>query len=82
MRGWHLFWLIWFLTSFGVFLVAEIYTLCTNWRNTLSASVWALEEFRTGQPVSQWSAGHLWFCIIMLGLFIWLTGHFAMGWWR
>jgi hypothetical protein len=82
VKGWHLFWLAWFLTSFGVFLAAEIYTLATNWRHTLSASIWDLEKFRNGQPISQWSVGHLWFVGILGLLFLWLFFHFALGWWR
>jgi hypothetical protein len=51
-------------------------------RHTLSASIWDLEKFRDGQPISQWSVGHLWFVGILGLLFLWLFFHFALGWWR
>lgn len=82
MRSWHLFWLYWFLCWFSVFLVAEIYALCTDWRRTLSAAVWNFERFVPGQSVWKWSAGHLLFCGVMVLVFVWLTGHFALGLWR
>jgi hypothetical protein len=53
----HRYWLIWACITFGTFIVPEVYALVTNWRNTLSASVWDMERFRTGQPLYQWSAG-------------------------
>lgn len=82
MQAWYRFWLIWFLVSFGTFLSAEIYALCTNWRHTLSAAVWHFERFQPGQPLNQWSAAHFLFIGVLLLTDIWLLGHFAMGWWR
>lgn len=78
----HAYWSIWAVAVFLSFIVPEVYALVTNWRNTLSASVWDLERFRTGQPIYQWSAGHLLFVGLMAVLFVWLSGHFALGWWR
>ena len=81
--SWNTYWLIWFVVTFPIgFLVPEVVALCTDWRRTLSATVWDLEDFVTGQPVSQWSASHLLFVGIMLTLFVWLAGHFALGYWR
>lgn len=82
MTPWHRYWLIWFLVSFFAFLGPEVYALCTNWRNTLSAAVWSLEKFRTGQPVVQWSAGHFLFTGAFALTFLWLLGHFGWGMWR
>lgn len=80
--GWHIFWASWFLASFGSFLAVESYALCTDWHRTLSAAVWHLEDFVQDQPITQWSATHVLFVGVMFTLFVWLTGHFAMGWWR
>lgn len=80
--GWHRFWLIWFFLSFGTFLAVEIYALATDWRRTLSASIWAIEDFVAGQPISSWSVGHFWFIGVFGLTFLWLFFHFGMGWWR
>lgn len=82
MRGAHLYWLIWFILSFGSFLVREIWALCTNWRDTLSAAIWSLEDFRQGQPISGWSSSHLLFMGLFVLIFGWLVMHFGFGWWR
>jgi hypothetical protein len=82
LTWWHRFWLIWFLVPLSLFLVAEIYALCTDWRRTLSAAVWHFEHFRAGQPVNQWSAAHFLFIGVLFLIDVWLLGHFAFGWWR
>jgi hypothetical protein len=82
VRPVHLFWLCWFLASFGVFLAAETWGLVTGKGRTLSEAIWALEKFRTGQPLYQWSAGHLLFGGVFLLVAAWLVGHFVLGWWR
>jgi hypothetical protein len=78
----HRYWLIWACITFGTFIVPEVYALVTNWRNTLSASVWDMERFRTGQPLYQWSAGHFLFACMLIVIFAWLSGHFIFGFWR
>lgn len=80
--GWHRLWLIWFFLSFGSFLTFEIYALATDWRRTLSASIWAIEDFVPGQSISHWSAAHFLFIGVLALTFLWLLGHFALGWWR
>jgi hypothetical protein len=80
--GWSLYWLVWFTGSFALFLGPEIYALCTDWQRTLSAAVWRLEAFRQGEPIPQWSAGHLLFIGAFALTFAWLTMHFGFGWWR
>jgi len=82
IAGWHRFWLIWFCLSFGTFLTAEIYALCTDWHRTLSAWVWSFEKFQTGQHIAQWTALHLLFIAALLVTDVWLLGHFGFGWWR
>lgn len=85
MRPIHLFWLCWFLASVGTFLGVETWGLVTGKGRTLSEAIWALEKFRTGQPVGQWSAGHflfLGFWLLVEFIWIWLAGHFLFGRWR
>lgn len=76
------YWPIWFTVMLVSFLGPEVYALITNWRNTLSAAVWRMEHFRSGQPLDQWSAGHFLFIGVLLLIDVWLLGHFALGWWR
>lgn len=80
--AWHVFWLCWFAVSFTSFLTVEVYALATDWRRTLSASVWDLIDYKEGQSIHQWSVGHYWFIGIMFLLFVWLLFHFGLGWWR
>lgn len=82
MSGWRWYWLTWAVVTFTAFLVPEVVALATNWRNTLSASVWDLESFLPGQPVAHWSAAHFWFIAVYGVLVLWLFFHFGMGWWR
>lgn len=85
MRPVHIFWLCWFIASVGVFLVAETWGLITGKGRTLSEAIWSLEKFRTGQPISQWSAAHflfLGFWLIAGFVWVWLAGHFLFGRWR
>jgi hypothetical protein len=67
---------------FGSFLAVEVYALATDWQRTLSASVWAIEDFVPGQQVSEWTVAHFWFMAIYGCLVFWLFFHFGMGWWR
>jgi hypothetical protein len=78
----HVYWSVWAIGSFVTFIAPEVYALATNWRNTLSSSVWDFERFRTGQPIYQWSAGHFLFVLLLLVIDVWLLGHFAFGIWR
>lgn len=75
-------WLAWFVASFGSFLFFEVRALATgHTERTLSAAIWRFEQFRTGQPFGQWSAGHFWLVGILAVGFLWLLFHFALGWW-
>jgi len=62
--------------------VVEVYALCTDWRRTLSAAVWSIEDFLPDQKVSAWTVGHYWFTAIFGCTALWLFFHFSMGWWR
>jgi hypothetical protein len=74
------FWLAWFTISIGTFLAVEITALATNHADrTLSAAVWRLERFRTGQPIYEWSAGHLLFFGMFSLISLWLIFHFGFG---
>ena len=64
LNPWQWFWLIWALTGLGV----EIYALATNYRNTLSEQVWALEG--TGATITRYIVGALTF---------WLFIHFTFA---
>lgn len=76
-------WLVWFLASFGSFLFFEVRALATRHpERTLSDAIWRLEQLRTGQPLYQWSAGHVLVAGTVTVLFVWLGFHFTLGWWR
>lgn len=79
---WHRYWLIWFLVAFAAFLGPEVYALCTNWRNTLSESIWEAERFVPGQSLEKWNAFHFLFAGAFLLVSVWLFGHFIFGLWR
>lgn len=78
------YWLVWFLVTFPAgFLIPETIALATGHpENTLSAAIWRLEDLTPGQPIGHWSAFHLLFVGVLAVLFVWLLGHFALGWWR
>jgi len=77
------FWLGWFILSIGSFLAMEIYQLIIGHpERTLSAAVWRLERFRTGQPIGEWSAGHLLFFGSFSLIAVWLIFHFGFGLFR
>lgn len=81
-KGWGLYWLIWFAVACATFLGPEIYALATNWRNTLSNAIWHAEKLVPGQGIGQWTFAHLMFIGVLGLVFVWLLGHFALGWWR
>lgn len=75
-------WLAWFVAWFGVFLFFEVRALAQHKpEKTLSGAIWRFEQFRTGQPLYQWSAGHVLFIGIIGVVFAWMLLHFALGWW-
>lgn len=78
----HKYWLVWSIVTFLTFIIPEAYALATNWRNTLSESVWDMERFTPNQPLVHWTAVHFLFGGILLTLFAWLIGHFLFGFWR
>jgi hypothetical protein len=82
ISGWHRFWAIWFSTSVGVFLTAEIYGLVTDPRRTLSEAIWSWEKFKPNQGIDHWTAFHFLFIALLLVLDVWLLGHFGWGRWR
>lgn len=83
MSTWgHRYWLIWSIFTFLTFIVPEVYALCTNWRNTLSASVWDMEHFVPGQTFVHWTALHFLFIGMLIVTDLWLIGHFGFGIWR
>jgi hypothetical protein len=83
-HGWKLYWLWWFIITFPMgFLIPETYALVTgNPKNTLSASVWNLEQLTPGQQIWQWDAAHMLFTSVFIVLTVWLIGHFGWGLWR
>ena len=83
MRAIDKFWLIWFVTSFGTFLLVETYALIKKhpeW--TLSEAIWRLEKFIPGQSFWAWSAGHYLFMAAFTLLIFWLFFHFGWGLFR
>jgi hypothetical protein len=81
VNGWSWYWLSWFCVWFTAFLIPEVIAIVQGTGNTLSENVWKLEQFRTGQPVLGWSAGHFLFAGVWLVTTIWLTGHFLNHKW-
>lgn len=79
---WDLVWGVWLALSVGSFLALETYGLITDRRRTLSAAVWRLEDLHPGQSITGWTFAHVIFIGLLAVLFVWLLGHFAMGWWR
>lgn len=80
--SWPTYWLTWFTTAFLTFLGPEIYALVKHNKNTLSETLWHFERFQRGQPVWQWTAAHFLITGVLALVFVWLLGHFALGWWR
>jgi hypothetical protein len=83
-HSWRIYWLWWFIITFPVgFLAPEICALVAGQpQNTLSASVWTLENLVPGQGISQWNAAHFLFTGTFIFLTLWLIGHFGWGLWR
>lgn len=83
-HSWATYWLVWFIATFPLgFLIPETWALATgNPKNTLSASVWSLEQLTPGQGIGQWNAAHFLFTGTFILLTFWLIGHFGWGWWR
>lgn len=85
MRASDIYWLCWFVLSIGAFFAKEIYSLVHRDGGTLSEAIWRLEQFKHGQPVMQWTAGHFLFLgfWLMVGfVWFWLLPHFILGDWR
>lgn len=83
MTGWQKYWLLWFIVTFPVgFLIPELFAVCTDWRNTLSASIWDLEGMVPGQPLDKWGSAHILIGGVLLVLLVWLIGHLVFGIWR
>ncbi|MGH3504009.1 MAG: hypothetical protein ACRDQA_24400 [Nocardioidaceae bacterium] len=73
------YWTIWGLVTIPSFLAYEIYTLTTNVYNTLSWTLWHLEDFTPGQGVTHWTAAHFLIGGLLLLLLVWLMCHLVFG---
>jgi hypothetical protein len=84
VKGWHLYWAVWFATAMVTFLVPELYAIFSgNDQNTLSFAVWALEGKTVGNPDPlTWNFAHAAFTSSFIILVVWLIGHFGWGIWR
>ncbi|MGH3438118.1 MAG: hypothetical protein ACRDRN_16825, partial [Sciscionella sp.] len=61
----------------------ELYALATHHgENTLSAQIWRLEQYKSGQVITQWTALHFLIGGVIVVLLLWLIGHFTFGIWR
>lgn len=77
------YWLWWFITTFGTFIVPEVVALATGHpERTLSAAVWRMEALKAGQLVTAWTFAHFAFTGVFALTTLWLLGHFGFGWWR
>jgi hypothetical protein len=83
VKGYALYWLIWFGVLFVSFIVPELIALFSNPRNTLSWTLWNLEQVVPGshQPVWQWTALHVLIGGVLAVLLVWLIGHLVFGIW-
>lgn len=73
------YWTIWLSVLLATFLAPEIYGLCTNSANTLSAWVWRALKISSHESLVYWSAADFLVFGAWLTLVIWLTGHFFFG---
>lgn len=71
MNGWTAYWAFWL---FGGFLGPELYAVFTNPKNTLSWQVWRLEG-----PLNRWGFDHYAVSVLVVGLAVFLVGHFVWG---
>ena len=75
MGAWQWYWLLWIIVGFTV---PETAALVTNPRNTLSDTVWAWFDVKTGMPIWQWNVLH----VTLLMFMVWLFGHMVFRIWR
>ena len=73
------YWPTWLLVLLFGFLPAEIYALCTDWGNSLSAWVWRALKIAKNESWTSWSAADFLTFGAWLVLVTWLTGHFFFG---
>lgn len=77
MRTSDKYWLAWFILTFLFFIVPEVVSLVSGHpENTLSASIWRLEDYDPATGLRTWNAFHLLFAGELLTLFVWLFFHF------
>lgn len=75
----------WFWGIFATIgLLGETYGLASgNYAFTLSETLWRAFDILPGQTFRQWTAAHVLFAVLWLGVVVvWLSGHFILGWWR
>jgi hypothetical protein len=72
-------WPTWLGIAVGIFLAFEVYALCTNSGNTLSAWVWRALKITRAENIGAWSATDFLVFGCWLTLVLWLTGHFFFG---
>jgi hypothetical protein len=73
------YWPIGLAVVLVAFLIPEIYALCTNPGNTLSAFVWRSLAITRDESIGAWSAGDFLIFGLWLTLVVWLTFHFFFG---
>lgn len=76
------YWAWWASLSFLFFIVPELYAAFTNPQNTLSWTVWDVEGFQPGQPITAWTATHILIGGVLCTVLLWLIGHLVFGLWR
>lgn len=72
-NAWSIYWVVWFLA----FLGPELYALFTHPANTLSWQVWHVEG-----PLNEWNFAHYAVSVLVVGLAVFLVGHFVWGLFR
>jgi len=77
LNAWSWYWLIWVLA----FLIPELYWVFSNAANTLSDTVWALEDVNMGRPFDfgMWTDVHWTIACVVWLLFGWLSLHLPFG---
>lgn len=71
------YWLAWLLA----FLVPELWAVYVNPPDTLSETIWALENLNTAQPFdfAMWTDVHWVVASVVWLLFLWLSLHMPFG---
>jgi hypothetical protein len=80
VTAWGWYW----LAIVGLILGPELYWVFVNSANTISATIWGIEDLNLANPLdfAEWTPVHYLIGILLLGLFAWLLVHLTFGYLR